>query len=197
MSAIAQQRDHSVPVVEYLRREALAEHRSEFDEGRVIAMAGASRNHNQIVLNIAGALNSALRDRPCNVYSTDLRVAVQTGSRYFYPDVVIACGKEEYQTDAEPLASLLNPVAVIEVLSPSTEARDRGEKFLCYQTVPTLREYILVSQWPRRFESYYREESGVWIYRAEPKNPEFLEVRSIAEHIPAKDVYNKAEEKNT
>src|SRR4051812_5144260 len=117
---------------EYLRRERLAEFRSEYRGGRVVAMAGASRIHNRIVTNLTSTLNTQLRDRPCNNYANDLRVSVRGGEHYLYPDVVVTCGREAFEDDQ--FDSLVNPIVIIEVLSCSTEADDRGEKFLDYQT---------------------------------------------------------------
>lgn len=179
-----------VSVQQYLEEDRAADHRSEYDAGLVVAMAGASRNHNQLVANVSAALINSLHDKPCNSYSTDLRVAIPSARRFYYPDVVIACNPEQYDSTLDPPA-LTNPVAILEVLSPSTEVRDRGEKFLWYQTIPSLREYVLISQWPRRFEYFRRNEDGEWIYHADALDPRYLEVRTVDLRIPVDDVYNK------
>jgi len=158
-------------------------------------MAGASRNHNQLVANLSAALINRLRDQPCNSYATDLRVAIKSASRFYYPDLVIACNPETYDDALEPPA-LTNPVAILEVLSPSTEARDRGEKFLWYQTLPSLREYILVSQWPRRFEYFVRSDAGRWVYRGDLNNPQDLVIDTLRLRIPVEEVYNKVSEES-
>lgn len=182
-------------VQQYLEAERVADSRSEYEAGRIIAMAGASRNHNQLVANLSAALINRLRDKPCNSYTTDLRVSIPGAGRFYYPDLVIACDPEVFDDRLDPPA-LANPVTVLEVLSPSTEARDRGEKFLWYQTIPSLREYILVSQWPRRFEYFLRSEGGQWVYRGDLTNPRHLVVGTIQQRIPVEEVYNKVREEN-
>lgn len=185
-----------VSVQQYLEEDRAADHRSEYDAGYVVAMAGASRNHNQLVANISAALINFLRDKACNSYTTDLRVSIQSAGRFYYPDLVISCNPEQYDETIEPPA-LTNPVTIIEVLSPSTEVRDRGEKFLWYQTVPSLREYILVSQWPRRFEYFLRNDAGQWLYHADLSDAQFLEVQTAGQRIPVEEVYNKVVAEST
>jgi Uma2 family endonuclease len=184
-----------VSVQQYLEADRAADYRSEYDAGHVVAMAGASRNHNQLVANISAALINRLHDKPCNSYATDLRVAIQSAGRFYYPDLVIAWNPETYDDTLDPPA-LTNPVAILEVLSPSTEARDRGEKFLWYQTIPSLREYILVSQWPRRFEYFLRSDAGQWVYRGDLTNPQNLEVHAVQQRIAVEEVYNKVSEES-
>lgn len=110
---------------EYLRTERIAPFQSESRGGRLVAMAGTTRDHSRIVTNITSTLHSQLRDCCCNNYSTGLRVGVRSGDRYLHPDAVVTCGEEIFE-DGQ-LDTLVNLVVVIEVLSPSTEAHDRGE----------------------------------------------------------------------
>ena len=180
---------------EYLRRERLATERSEYrGPDGIVAMSGASRKHNRIVVNVSVSLANQLRDRPCNNYSNDLRVSVRGGERYFYPDVVVTCGKEVFEdTDFD---TLVNPVVVIEVLSSSTEAYDRGGKFFDYQTIPSLQEYVLITQSPRRFEVYRRQADGSWLYQSWPFSPPPLVLQSIDCTLSADEVYFKVEPDN-
>jgi Uma2 family endonuclease len=127
---------------EYLRLERLAETRSEFYAGEIFALAGASRGYNTIVINCAAELRAQLKGRPCNVYASDFRVEVQAGHHYTYPDVVVTCGEERF-LDSER-DTLQNPGLIIEGLSPSTAAYDRGDKFASYRTLPPLQTYVLV-----------------------------------------------------
>jgi Uma2 family endonuclease len=182
----------TVSRAEYLRRERLARFRSEYHRGRVVAMAGATRIHNRIVMNVSTSLNNQLRPRPCNVYASDLRVSVLGGDHYVYPDVVVTCGREEFE-DSE-LDILVNPQVVIEVLSESTEAYDRGEKFRLYQTIPSLREYVLVSQSPRRIEMFRKQPDGSWLYQSSPFAPQPVRIESIDCMLTFDDVYFKVEE---
>ena len=176
---------------EYLRLERLAEFRSEYHRGRIVAMAGTTRNHVRIVTNLSVSLGVPLQDRPCNNYATDLRVSVRNGERYLYPDVVVTCGPEELED--HHLDILVNPLAIIEVLSPSTEAYDRGEKFLYYQSILSLREYLLISQTVRRFEVFRKQMDGNWLYQSFPFSPLPLVLQSIDCMLTFDDVYAKVE----
>jgi Uma2 family endonuclease len=145
----------SVPA--YLELERSSPDRHEYIDGEVFAMGGASHAHNRIVSNLVFELRRALGDGRCYPLSSDMRVRVAE-SRYVYPDVVVVCGEAELE-DGD---TLLNPTLVIEVLSESTEAYDRGAKFAHYRGLATLREYVLVSQHERRIEQYVREADGPW-----------------------------------
>jgi Uma2 family endonuclease len=180
---------------EYLHREQSADVRSEYIYGRIVAMAGASRNHNRIVANLATSIGLALRPTSCNHYSSDMRVGVAGDKAFLYPDLVVTCGEEQLLPTTPE--TLVNPLVIIEVLSPSTEARDRGEKFLCYQSIPSLREYVLVSQWPRRFETYLKQEGGAWEYRSSPDPPAELHIAALELTIPAAEIYARVAEEST
>jgi Uma2 family endonuclease len=144
----------------YIARERAAQAKSEFLRGRTYAMSGGSPRHNLIVANVIGALGTALRDRPCVVLSSDQRVCVEPTGLYTYPDVTVVCGG--LRTHRRFDDTLVNPTVVVEVLSPSTEAYDRGIKFAHYRRVESLREYVLVSQTERLIEHYAREDDGSW-----------------------------------
>jgi Uma2 family endonuclease len=160
MSAVLADKTYSE--AEYLALERRAESKSEYMDGHIYAMAGASREHNLIGFNIAGELRNQLKNRPCEAYVNDMRVKVAKAqrSRYRYPDVAVVCGKPEFEDDQAD--TLLNPTLLIEVLSPSTEAADRGEKFADYRRIESLREYLLVSQDQARVERYTRQGAG-WL----------------------------------
>src|SRR5262249_14000481 len=128
---------------EYLARERAAAFKSEFYKGEMFAMAGANRRHNLICSAFVAAAVPLLRPHGCNVFGSDMRVRVADTNFYTYPDVSIACGKIEYEDDE--LDVLLNPCVIVEVLSKSTERRDRGWKFQKYWNIPTLVDYILIS----------------------------------------------------
>lgn len=140
---------------EYLARERLAETKSEYRCGQIVAMSGASRRHNLIALNLGGELRQQLRDGSCETYVADMRVKVSPTGLYTYPDVVVACGEIRFEDSY--IDTLLNPVVLVEVLSPSSEAYDRGEKFGHYRRLDSLREYVLVSQDQMRVERYARQ----------------------------------------
>lgn len=146
----------------YLALEERGAERHEFLRGEVWAMAGGSPRHALIATNAARALGNALGGKPCAVFSADLRVRVDATDRTTYPDVTIVCGKRETSPGDEN--AVTNPVAVLEVLSESTEASDRGEKFAHLQRLPSLREYVLVSQEAHRVEVFSRTAENVWTY---------------------------------
>jgi Uma2 family endonuclease len=146
---------------EYLATEARAEVRHEWLRGRVFAMAGGTIEHGRLAANMTVALSQALRGRPCVVLSSDVRVRIDETDRTTYPDLSVVCGPRlAAATDRD---AITNPIALVEVLSDSTEADDRGEKFAHYRRLPSLRAYVLVSQRTPRIEVYGREtEQAPW-----------------------------------
>ncbi len=173
---------------EYLRRERLAPFRSELFGGRIVAMAGASPVHNRIVVNLATLLNAKFRGGPCRVYVNDQRISIGHRQGYYYPDVVITCGKPVFSDDQRD--TLTNPVVIIEVLSRSTEAYDRGEKFRDYQKIASLQEYVLITQSPRRFEVFQRQPDEKWLYASWEFSPPPILLPSIGCTLDADDVYS-------
>jgi Uma2 family endonuclease len=145
---------------EYVAAEVASMVKHEWLRGEVFAMAGGTLEHARLGASMTGELRSLLRGRPCGVFSSDLRVKVQATGLTTYPDVSIVCGKPEVPSD-DPHA-ILNPIVLVEVLSDSTEAYDRGEKFAHYRRIPSLREYVLVSQREPRIEVHRLNETGHW-----------------------------------
>ena len=143
---------------EYLARERKALTKSEYHDGQVHALPGASRKHNIIAVHVTGELYIQLRSRSCEVYTNDMRVKVSAAGLYTYPDVVVVCDEPRFEDSH--FDTLLNPTVLIEVLSPSTAAYDRGEKFASYQKLDSLREYVLISQDRVRVEHYLRQPQG-------------------------------------
>ena len=143
---------------EYLARERKALNKSEYRDGRIYAMPGASRAHNLITVHVTGELYIQLRTRSCEVYPSDMRVKVSAAGLYTYPDVIVVCDEPRFEDGH--FDTLLNPTVLIAVLSPSTAAYDRGEKFRRYQYLDSLCEYILISQDRIRVEHYLRQEQG-------------------------------------
>src|SRR5579871_1540587 len=149
---------------EYLERERTAETKSEFHGGIVVAMAGANPEHNTIVSNIHGELYGSLRNTACRLFISDQRVRVPQCDKYYYPDLVAVCEEPRYEV-LNGIHTLLNPTLIAEVLSDSTEQNDRGEKWNCYQTLPSLQSYVLISQNKPLIEVYQRQGEG-WFYTA-------------------------------
>lgn len=159
MSVPARQR---LTEAEYLEIERAAETKSEFFNGEMFAMAGASIEHILITSNVAGELRNQLRGRPCLVLPADMRVKVSDTGLYTYPDVVVVCGGARLEDGRRD--TLLNPTLIVEVLSESTEAYDRGDKFAHYRRLESLQEYVLVAQDRPRIERFTRQgESQEWL----------------------------------
>jgi Uma2 family endonuclease len=176
-------------VEEYLAHERAAEHKSEFFDGEMFAMAGASEEHVLIVANLTGELRAQLRGRPCRTYPADMRVQVSKTGLYTYPNVVVVCGEPLFEDEHRD--TLLNPSLIIEVLSPSTEAYDRGGKFAHYQGLESLREYVLVAQDRCRVEQFVRQTEGQWLY-SEVRDPgETIHLPSIGCDLALSEVYDK------
>lgn len=175
---------------EYLAAERLADHKSEFINGQAYAMSGASREHNRITLNLGAGLHAALKGRPCEPFVADMRVKVDTTGLYTYPDVIVVCGTPTFE-DAE-VDTLLNPTVLIEVLSPTTAAYDRAEKFAHYRRIPSLREYVLVSQDRPQVERFLRSGED-WILREFSGRAERFELPSIGVSLSLQDVYERVD----
>lgn len=148
---------------EYLEWERKQVEKHEYHRGEVFAMAGGSPRHNLLSATAIVALHAALRGKRCHVLSSDQRVVAEPGQRYVYADAVVVCGGA--QMEPERHDALANPSVIVEVLSPSTEAYDRGQKWEAYQRLASLTDYLLVSQTSARVEHFQRETDGSWRYR--------------------------------
>jgi Uma2 family endonuclease len=186
MSAVLTQTHYSAE--EYLTLERKASYKSEFHDGQIHAMTGASRKHNLITINIARELSIQLKKRPCEAYINDMRVKAAEARSYHYPDIVVVCDTPQFE-DAQ-LDTLLNPALLIEVLSPSTEAYDRGGKFAHYRKIATLREYLLVAQDQPSIERYLRQ-GDVWILSEAVGLESSLSLESIDCVLSMREVYDK------
>ncbi len=175
---------------EYLARERKALDKSEYRDGRIYAMPGASRKHNLITGNTLAELHVQLRNRVCEVYPSDMRVKVSSTGTYTYPDVVVVC--EEPQFEDSYFDTLLNPTVLIEVLSPSTAAYDRGEKFASYQKLDSLCEYVLISQDRVRVEYYLRQQQ-TWDLTEFHSLSDVFQLVSIACELSLQAIYAKVQ----
>ena len=155
---------HRYTYEQYLAYERDSELKHEYEDGEILAMAGGTRRHNALAARITGAVDAA-RGRGCVVFQSDQRVRVLATGKSTYPDVTMVCGPIEGDPADPAGPTITNPTLIVEVLSPSTEQKDRGPKWLDYQRIPSLVEYVLVSQMPSRIESYRRLPSGTWEYR--------------------------------
>ncbi len=180
---------HYMTADEYLQKERTAEFRSEYFRGEMFAMAGASANHNLIVGNCIQALGQQLKKKPCRVYPSDLKLRIEATGLYTYPDLSVVCG--EPQLDSDGVDVLLNPVVLVEVLSDSTEAYDRGKKFEHYRTIPSLMHYILVAQDRHSIDCFSRHTNGSWFLATCQALGEKLVFSAIDCELAIEDVYDK------
>ena len=176
---------------EYLALERKAEIKSEYFDGQMFAMSGATREHTNIVANITAELGNQFIDRPCEVYPLDMRTKVSPTGLYTYPDIAAVCGEPQFE-DAH-LDTLINPHLIIEVLSDSTESYDRGKKFAHYRTIDSLREYVLVSQTECRIERFCRQDDGNWLYTENADPDGSMELTSVACRLSLSRVYHKVD----
>ena len=171
--------------------------RYEYINGELIGMSGASREHNLITINISTALHSHLRGSRCETYANDMRVSTPTTTSYFYPNVVVVCDEPRFEDNVFDI--LLNPIILVEVLSPSTAVYDRREKFAHYRQLPSLQEYVLVAQDKVLVEHYRRQEKqGTppltgkdWIFTDFQDIEESLPLTSIHCELPLREIYER------
>ena len=175
---------------EYLALERKADTKHEYLRGEIIAMSGASFAHNIITANITTALNNQLLESDCIVVASDMRVRTHPEASYFYPDVLVVCDQPRFEDSSFDI--LLNPTVLVEVLSPSTETYDRGEKFKHYQQLTSLREYLLVSQEEVCIELYRRQETQ-WKLTEFRSLEDVLSLASIDCALNLSDIYNRIE----
>jgi Uma2 family endonuclease len=174
---------------EYLARERLAETKSEYYDGETFAMSGGSEEHSLIATNAATELNLQLRERPCKVYNSDMRVQVAEEGPFTYPDVTVVCGEAQF-ADAE-VDTLLNPTLIVEVLSPTTELWDRGGKFEQYRQRESLQEYVLIAQDRPHAERFSRQPDGQWLLAEVNGLEAVLALPAIGCELALAQVYHK------
>ena len=172
---------------EYLRIERAAEYKSEYYRGEMFAMAGARLKHTRIKRNFERRLGERLDGSPCEPFSSDLRVKVSATGMYTYPDLGVFCG--EPQLLDKHFDTLLNPKLLVEILSDSTAKYDQGRKFEQYQTIPSLMEYVLVSQDAPQCVSYFRQEDGHWRYTRCEGLEATLVLESLGIRVPLAEIY--------
>jgi len=176
---------------QYLEIERKAPNKSEYWRGVMFAMAGASREHNVIVVNLVASLHEQLRGRRCEVYSSEMRVFIPRTGLYTYPDVIVVCGDRRFTDDHGD--TLENPTFLAEILSPSTEGYDRGRKSEHYRTIESLREYLLVAQDRIHLDLYRRQPDGAWVLQEASRLQDTLDLPSIGCRVVVADIYERLE----
>ena len=179
-----------ITVSEYFEIERNSLEKHEYYEGELFAMAGAKKKHNLIVSNLIAALHGKFKDRPCVVYPSDMKVAVDRYNHYTYPDISIVCGESKFVNDSED--SLTNPNVIMEVLSDSTEKYDRGKKFQSYRNISSLKEYVLVSTENKKVEVFTKSSDGKWVL-SESDESGIIKLSSIECVLLLDDIYDKVE----
>jgi Uma2 family endonuclease len=174
---------------EYLVLERASEYRSEYFNGRIYAMAGATLEHTRITLNVGGELRQRLKGHRCEVLTESMRVKVSRNGLYTYPDVVVVCGP---QLEDDKFDTLLNPEILIEVLFESTERYDRGAKFIYYQDIVSLKEYVLISQERPLVERFVRQGEQ-WIYSKTTAMDGSVLFEAIGVSVPMAEIYERIE----
>jgi Uma2 family endonuclease len=174
---------------QYLHIERQAETKSEFHDGEMFAMAGASPNH-ALLANRIGALLDRRMPPGCRTFNADLRIKIQSAGLYTYADCSVICGDLQYAGDQRD--AILNPLLIVEVFSPSTEGYDRGKKFQLYRTIESFREYLIVHQDRQQVEHYSRQDDGSWLLREHTGADASVAVERLNAQIPLAELYASA-----
>lgn len=185
------QRTRRISEAEYLSGERTAEFKSEFFDGETFAMAGGTPQRSLIALNAASELRNALKEGPCIAYNADLRIKIEATGLYTYPDVSVICGPVKLASGTNDTAT--NPTLIVEVLSDSTEAYDRGMKFDHYRQIPSLKEYLLVSQNSPQIVQYIRQGDKSWLMKAATGLEAEIDVSSLGVKLGLREVFSKVE----
>ncbi len=172
---------------EYFQMEETAKYKSEYYYGEIFAMSGASVSHNLIVSDVITSLNIALRKTHCLVFPSDIKVELDRAEHYAYPDVSVVCGDISYGADRNDI--ITNPIVIIEVLSESTKDYDRGTKFQAYRKISSLRDYILIDQYTRHVEYFFKNKSGQWTLEEFQDANDSFTIRSIKVELSLDNIY--------
>jgi len=187
---IAQPKTRYTPQ-EYYALERDAEYKSEYFDGEIFAMSGGTDEHSAIIGNIIIAVGLRLRGTDCAIRDSNLRMKVQATGLRTYPDAAVYCGKAEFDEEDKDGQTRLNPTVIFEVLSRSTEGYDRGTKFEHYQMIPSLKSYVLVSQWHARIDVFERQADSTWILRDASGIQARIAIAGIGIELPLAEVYDR------
>ncbi len=180
-------KEDTISPEDYLALEETAEDRSEYYQGEIFAMSGASVNHNRIAKNTVTGLDAAFAGKPCEAFITDMRLLVRSNGLYTYPDVMVVCGPLQFASDRDD--TLTNPIVIFEVLSKSTEGYDRGAKFELYRALESLQDYVLVDQYKIHVEHFHRLDDGRWILQEFNQLEAVLHLETVGATLPLEQIY--------
>ncbi len=184
-----------ISVQQYLDRERQSPSRSEFFEGEMFAMAGGSAMHSLIAANFVREAGNALKNKPCVVFNSDLRVLVLATGLHTYPDATVVCGPLEFEDECQD--TLTNPTVIVEVLSDATEKYDRGRKADHYRQIVALRELIFIAQDHPHVESFVRQSDGGWLFSEEKELTASFEFPSLSIGVLLSEIYRNVQFKAT
>lgn len=189
--AMLQKQNRYYTPTEYLALEDNAEHKSEYFQGEIFAMAGGSTNHNIIAGNIYALLNQLLTAEPCIAFTGDVKILVKPNGLYTYPDAMVVCGELEYAENRTD--TITNPLVIVEVLSKSTREYDRGKKFELYRAIESFQDYILVDQERIYLEHYHKIEDGRWLLTIYHHPDSELTIPTLKIELPINRIYHKVD----
>lgn len=178
-------RNFALTETEYLAQEQTAKERHEYVDGQVVAMAGASKTHNEIALNLAIALRNLAKDSACRVFMSDMKLRISQRNSYYYPDILLTC--EPNQEDSEYFVD--RPCLVIEVVSKSTEWKDYHEKLLAYQSLASVKNYWVVAQDRYEVTCFYRDQQGQWWVKTYTELAQLLSLDCLQASLSVADIY--------
>jgi Uma2 family endonuclease len=183
---------------EYLQLEETSLEKHQFFQGEIFDlfpddMSGASEWHSLITMNIGRAIGNALAGKSCRIYDSNLRIRIPATTLYTYPDLSVICGPTQFDSTDTRRTTATNPKVIVEVLSPSTEAYDRGKKFASYLTIESLREYVLISQSRPRVETYFKQEDVTWVFVFFEGISARVEMKSLEIEVALADIYEGVE----
>ncbi|MBC8117089.1 MAG: Uma2 family endonuclease [Candidatus Saccharimonas sp.] len=185
----APQRKPRLTPDEYLEFERQSEFKHEYFDGEIFAMAGGTPQHSLVKTNVVRELSTGLKGHRCTTYDSDLRVLIEATGLYTYPDASVFCDELRLESGRKDVA--VNPTVLVEVLSASSEAYDRGKKFGHYRQIPSLREYVLVWQEEPRVESFYKNDQGVWTLTEAAGMDAKLPLASLGVSLSLSEVFDK------
>jgi len=176
-------------VREYLDLEAKALDKHEYDNGEILAMAGCTLEHDKVNRNLYTELGARLKGSPCSFHTSNMRIRLDRSGRYVYPDATIVCGEARFDSDDPNRTTITNPRIVFEILSETTEAYDRGNKFEAYRTLDSFQMYVLISQVRPIVETFTRVDDGTWIFAAYHHASAVAKLPVIGIDLPLQDLY--------
>lgn len=175
-------------LAEYLALAEAAEEKSEYEDGVIIPMVGATESHILIMMHVQFLLYAGLREKDFRVYNSEMRICTPDRSRYYYPDASVVAGAPQFDT-AAPSATLLNPCLIVEVLAKSSAPRDRGKKFVGYRLLPTFREYLLIAQEQVQVTQWVQQPDQTWQQRDYTSLADLLDLVHVPIQLPLREIY--------